>query len=110
MAQHLRQAPLDAVDEQGDQQDQTDHQALEQAYFTLDAVIFVLHQRLQCRQCLLHLGHAFGGGYGQLLALLDQLTGALQFTGVATYQGIQLTLQLDATVLRLLLLLCLIQT
>ncbi len=51
--EHLRQAPLDPVDDQGDKQDQADHQALDQPHFALDTGVFGLHHRLQRGQRLL---------------------------------------------------------
>ena len=79
----IGQAPLDGVDGQGDQQDQANHQPLQQLHLALDLPVLAAHLRLDGGQRLLQ-GTDLGlGAAGQLLALLDQCLGALQFAGVA---------------------------
>ncbi|MND60776.1 hypothetical protein D3C80_520130 [compost metagenome] len=100
-AEDQGQAALDAVDGQGDQQDQADHQALDQPYLALDAAVLGTHLGLQGRQRRLQGFHPLGGGGGQFGAALDQFAGAGQFARVALEQAGQLTLEGDATVLGL---------
>ncbi|MCY1351513.1 hypothetical protein D9M69_377810 [compost metagenome] len=98
LPEQLRQAALDAVHRQGDEQDQADHQALEQAHLALDARVLGAQQRLAGVECLLQGGDLGGARRGQPGALLDQRAGALQFGRVAAQQAGQFALEGDAAV------------
>ncbi|MNQ75491.1 hypothetical protein D3C85_902910 [compost metagenome] len=46
VGQHTGEAPLQGVDQQGNQQDQANHRALDHSYFTLDTSVLAAHLRL----------------------------------------------------------------
>ncbi len=76
MPEDPRQASLQAVDGEGDEQDQGDHPTLDQAYLALQALAFAAHLRFQGGQGLAHRVQSGAGVGGQLLATLDQVAGA----------------------------------
>ncbi|MNO89677.1 hypothetical protein D3C76_811680 [compost metagenome] len=85
--QGSRQAPLQGVDEQGDQQDQADHQALADTHFGGDPGMLAADLRLQPGDGLLHRFQALARAGGQGGAAFDLLAGALQFGRVAIEQA-----------------------
>ena len=95
------QAALDAVDGQGDEQDQADHQALDQAHLALDPAVFGAHQRLEGAKRLLHGIQSLPGGRDQLAALLDQRLGAFELRRVAADKAGEVAPEGDALVLGL---------
>ncbi len=94
---------LQAVDGQGDEQDQRDDRALDQPHLALDAPMFGAHRRLQLGQRLLHGGDFARAAVVQLAALADQFAGALQLGRVTFGQAGQFALERDAAVFGLLL-------
>ncbi|MND97555.1 hypothetical protein D3C80_898770 [compost metagenome] len=89
---------MQSVDEQGDQQDQANHQALDQPHFTLDRGVLAAHQRLKGGNRLLHGVYLLMSAVGQLAATLDLFAGALQFARVAFEQAVQFPFEGDAGV------------
>ncbi|MNN04832.1 hypothetical protein D3C81_1175700 [compost metagenome] len=100
--QGARQAPLQGVDEQGDQQDQADHQALADTHFGGNVGVLATDFRLQPGDGLLHRVEALASAGGQGGAALDLLAGALQFGRVAIEQALQFALQAHGDVFLLL--------
>jgi hypothetical protein len=92
------QAPLQGVDQQGDQQDQADHQALDDAHFAGDFAVLGAHHGLQRGDGLLHGVKALAGAGGQGGAPLDLFAGALQLGRVAVEQALQFALEADGDV------------
>ncbi len=99
VGQYSRQAPLQGVDQQRDQQDQADHHTLHQADFALDLGVLRAHHGFQAGDGLLYGGDFQLGACSQCGALLDLLTGALEFGGVAGQQAVEFALEVDAGVL-----------
>ncbi len=98
VGQDPRQLALQGVDQQGDKQDQADHHALHQAYFTLDLAVLGPHHRLQRGDGLLH-GTDLQVGRGcQVGPALDLFASAGQFGRVAGQQAVQFALEVDAGV------------
>ncbi|MFG9863874.1 hypothetical protein ACG3PX_14550 [Pseudomonas aeruginosa] len=93
-----RQASLQAVDGEGDEQDQGDHPTLDQAYLALQALAFAAHLRFQGGQGLAHRVQSGAGVGGQLLATLDQVAGAAQLVRIALQQAGEFAPQRHAAV------------
>ena len=98
MPEDLCQAPLQAVDGEGDEQDQGDHPTLDQAYLALQALALAAHLRLQGGQGLAHRVQSGAGVGGQLLATLDQVAGAAQLVRIALQQAGEFAPQRHAAV------------
>ncbi|MNN15985.1 hypothetical protein D3C81_1291090 [compost metagenome] len=96
--QGARQPPLQCVDEQGDQQDQADHQALDEAHFAGDTGVLAAHFRLKAGNGCLHGVEPFVGAGGQRCTPLDLFAGTLQFARVAVEQALQFALEANGNV------------
>ncbi|MNM95830.1 hypothetical protein D3C81_1082890 [compost metagenome] len=84
---------MQGVDEQGDQQDQADHQALDHPHFALNGGMLTAHTRFKLGDGLLYGGDALEGAARQRATLLDLLAGTLQFARVAFDQAVELALE-----------------
>ncbi|MNN16784.1 hypothetical protein D3C81_1299360 [compost metagenome] len=87
---------MQRVDEQGDQQDQADHDALNQSHFALDLPVLGPHHGLQPGDSLLHIGDFQVCCRAEVGALLDLITSACEFGRVAGEQAVEFAFESDA--------------
>ncbi len=99
VGQHARQAALQGIDQQCDQQDQANHHPLHHTHFTLNLRVLRAHHGFQAGDGLLYVGDLKVGAGGEIGALLDLFTGALEFGGVAGQQAVEFALEVDAGIL-----------